>query len=311
MRAFIHDAGELGSPRWRRLCRALKASTPGDEWRCYGHLCGWWGCWAGQSALETGLWFDTGLAEVGRWAGADDAGLAWGRALLAAGYLARIEERYPAPLGRQGFVALDGSGAAMLDQAFACFRFRPDAAELALYISSPVKRARWAQRLGLQAAELEAQGRLPPGWIMGGAVDGRGTGDGRRETSGFNAETQRRGGEAGRGFNAETQRRGGEAAAGPRPVTGFARPEGGTGREPTPDVLSEVRAWKYQDPLRACLAMDASRVAETCWRRAVAKDRQAVMDELGSLVETDGRWAALRNPSSVLMAALRRRGLLG
>ena len=305
MRSFIHDAGELGSPRWRRLCRALKASTPGDEWRCYGHLCGWWGCWAGQSALETGLWFGASLAEIGRWARADDAGLAWGRALLAAGYIARIEERYPAPLGRPGFVALDGGGAAMLDTAFTYFRFRPDAAELALYISSPLKRVRWAQRLGLQAAELEAQGRLPPGWIAGGAVDGA------------RDDLQRRGGEAGdgrraagSGFNAEPQRRGG-AAAGSRPVTGFARPEGGTGLEPTPDVLSEVRAWKYQDPLRACMAMDDSPLACKCWRAAVARDRQAVMDGLGDLVETDGRWQALRNPAAVLMAQLRRRGVLG
>jgi len=77
------------------------------------------------------------------------------------------------------------------------------------------------------------------------------------------------------------------------------------------NVLEEVRAWKYQDPLRACMAMDDSPLASKCWRAAVARDRQAVMDGLGDLVETDGRWQALRNPAAVLMAQLRRRGVLG
>lgn len=32
---------------------------------------------------------------------------------------------------------------------------------------------------------------------------------------------------------------------------------------------------------------------------------------VGDLVDTDARWQALRNPASVLMAGLRRKGLLG
>lgn len=101
-----------------------------------------------------------------------------------------------------------------------------------------------------------------------------------------------------------------------RPVVGFAAAQAAqpraerTAKPPSLAVMEDVRAWKYQDPMRACLAMDDSRLAATCWRAAITRDKQAVMDELANLVETDGRWQALKNPAAVLMASLRRRGLL-
>jgi len=318
MRAFLHETGELSSPRWRALCRSLKASTPGERWRVYGHLCGWWGCWMGQAALDCGLWFDTGLAEVGRWAQADGQDLTWGRALLGAGYVARIEARYPPPLARQGFVALNGMGGAMLDDSFPYFARHPDAARLCLYISAPLKRVQWARRLGLDAAAMDADGAIPPGWL-GSEVTAR-AGDGGLDPGAVATDrADRRDGSRGAG-GGRRETAAWTGAGGSRPVVGFARPpeapEPGarkerTAKRPSMAVLEDVRAWKYQDPLRACMAMDDSPLASKCWRAAVARDRQAVMDGLGDLVETDGRWQALRNPAAVLMAHLRRRGVLG
>lgn len=308
MRAYLHETGELASPRWRALCKSLRAETPGERWRVYGHLCGWWGFWMGQAALDCGLWFDLGLAEVGRWAQAEGQELAWGRALLGAGYVARIEARYPPPLARQGWVALNGMGGAMLDDSFAYFSRHPDAARLCLYISAPVKRVQWARRLGLDAAAMDADGAIPPGWL-GDA--GREEVDGGRET----------GGSRGDAWTSAGRDRAGARLGGERPVVGFAAPappaqdvvarKERTAKRPSLGVLEDVRTWKYQDPLRACMAMDDSPLAVKCWRAAVARDRQAVMDGLGDLVETDGRWQALKNPAAVLMAHLRRRGALG
>lgn len=313
MRWYLHETGELESPRWRALCKSLKASDPGDVWRLYGHLCGWWSFWSGQAALETGLWFDVSLGEIGRWARAEGQEIAWGRALLSCGYIARIEDRYPPPLARQGFVALSGQGMVMLDDIFTYFCRRPDAGKLALYISAPVKRLKWAQKLGLDVAALDADGAVPPGWLGSGppAV-------GSGQWAGGSGQWA--GGSGGSGATLNAQRstsnfQGGRPPRVPgveRPVVGFAAGQRGVGtaKPPSLAMLEDVRTWKYQDPMRACLAMDSSRSAETCWRMAIARDKQAVMDELGSLVETDGRWQALKNPAAVLMSSLRRKGLL-
>ncbi|MDD5705973.1 MAG: hypothetical protein PHR35_08615 [Kiritimatiellae bacterium] len=299
MRAYLFEGGEMQSPRWARLCAALKADEPGERWRLYGHLAGWWCCWTTQPELESGVWFDKSLSVVGSWAQASGTELAWGRALLSAGYIARIEDRYPPPLARQGFVALSGTGAAMLDDCFTYFKTRQDAAVLARYISAPIKRARWAAKLGLDVARLDGDGEIPPGWFGDGGAQGeserpRLEGGVQRVEAGSRMQPAAR--------NVE-----------PRPVTGFGAraPERGTANESSMDMLGEVRAWKYQDPLRACLAMDNSKIAEMCWRQAIRKNRQQVCEQLGTMTETDGRWSAIRCPAKVLMANLRRQGLLG
>ncbi|MDD5707368.1 MAG: hypothetical protein PHR35_15710 [Kiritimatiellae bacterium] len=217
-------------------------------------------------------------------------------------------------------MALAGNGGAMLDQVFGYFRGRPEGRRLALYILTPGIRERWAQRLGLDAARMEAAGEIPPGWLGAGGGGAAAGGDG-----GYEASAVEPGAEIGPTVMAPRMaaangagmapRAYGPTASGsaPRPVAGFAagRPAAGTAPTPSGKMLEDVRAWKYQDPMRACMALDGSRVAQACWRSAIGRDRQAVMDELGALVETDGRWQALRNPASVLMASLRRRGLLG
>ena len=107
------------------------------------------------------------------------------------------------------------------------------------------------------------------------------------------------------------------AAAGPtkRRVIGFTDTSGSMpGRHsappPTDEILRMVREHKHSDPLRAMCAIDSSAPAAMQWRRAVARDRTRVCEELSALTETDQRWRLMRNPASVLMANLKRLGLL-
>lgn len=315
MRAILMHTGETDSPRWQKLCGLLGARTPGDQNQALGHLTRWFLRWAGQPALDSGVWFGVSDVDIGEWAAVEaSAACKWGRALIAAGYVGRIQEIYPEPLGglRKGYVALDGAGGVMLDEVFGARR-RPNATTLLLYMLDRRARIRAAGAYNVDGKELEGSGQIPPGWLDSsdtgdwrgewrqGAVNseqsavssGRGTGDRRQET-----------GDMGQGVPA--------AAVERRQVIGFGGVSRGahTGGPPTPEMLNEVREHKYSDPVRAMRALDDSELSVRKWRLAFERNPELVRQELGKLVETEKRFFVLRLPSAVLMSNFKQLGLL-
>jgi hypothetical protein len=216
----------------------------------------------------------------------------WGRALLAAGYVATLKEMYPEPLAsaRKGYVALDGEGGVMLDCVFPLLRRRMNAATLCLYLLDRKARVKWANVLRVDGATLESTGQVPAGWLEDGSE----------------AEEERQAGP-------EVRERGASVAGPARraAVVGFqAVPADGGGRRYGADAVAQIREHKYADPLRALMVIDDSDVAVRSWRKAVAHDRERVCQELGAIVETDDRFFLCRKPAAVLMANFRRAGLL-
>jgi len=302
MRAILLNTGEMNSPRWHRLCGLLGAKDPGECWQTFGHLVGWYLQWSGQPELDSGIWFRPSLNEIGSWAGVTNGDLKWGRALLAAGYVGLIKKLYPEPLAslRDGYAALDASGGVMLDEFFGVHRRRANATTLICYVLDRNKRVQFARSLHVDAAFLEGSGQIPVGWLDAAESKGQKADDGPRfeekEPKVAHAPAV-------------------DAAPPHRNVVGFTRNEERpaalhTGNSPSDAMLRAVREWKHADPLRALMSMDNSPEAAFIWRKAVAKDRARVCEEIAGLTETDSRWALLRNPASVIMANLRRLGLL-
>lgn len=325
MRAILMHTGETDSPRWQKLCGLLGARTPGDQNQVLGHLTRWFLRWAGQPALDSGVWFGVSEVEIGEWAAVEaSAACKWGRALIAAGYVGRIQEMYPEPLGRlrKGYVALDGAGGVMLDEVFGARR-RLNASTLALYLLDRRARIRAAAAYNVDAKELEGSGQIPPGWL-----DSSDTGDWRGEGGRLAVSSEQLAvssgcgaGDRGQGAVVSGQCSVGRgdrvqgvpvAAVERRPVVGFAGSVSGahTGGPPTPEMLKEVREHKYSDPVRAMRALDDSELSVRKWRLAFERNPDLVREELGKLVETEKRFFVLRLPSAVLMSNLRQLGLL-
>jgi len=295
MKSVLTATNELRCSRWSRLCELLGVVAPGERYQAHGHLWAWYQKWAGEAELDAGVWFRPSLNEIGRWA---DVGpeleCKWGRALLAAGYVATLKEMYPEPLAsaRKGYVALDGEGGVMLDCVFPLLRRRMNAATLCLYLLDRKARAKWANVLRVDGATLESTGQVPAGWLEDGSE----------------AEEERQQGPAVRESRAPVA---GGAVRRPPSVVGFqAVPADGGGRRYGVDAVAQIREHKYADPLRALMVIDDSDVAVRSWRKAVAHDRERVCQELGEIVETNDRFFLCRKPAAVLMANFRRAGLL-
>lgn len=322
MRSMMIDTREFRSARFGRLCSALDVDAPGDRWRTFGHLVAWYLTWGGEVETETGVWFGLSAQAIGAWAdvGGTAEAAAWGRALHRAGYMRTLKELYPEPLGgkRPGWVAVAQDGSAAIDGNAGYFRRRDQFGELVLYITDRVKRAQWAAVAGVDAGRLEAEGLIPAGWLAGG-----GSGADRAPLREMAGEFSRQGAEA-HSLGAPERRLGQMAAvsmeppaAGPAPavaprrvVRGFAGSDGGSASPKSLDMLAEIRGCKYSDPFRALCMLDASERAQHCWRQAISRNINRVRDEIGQLVETDERWAVVRNPAAVLMANFVRRGLV-
>jgi hypothetical protein len=327
MRSVMSNTREWTSPRWARFCEHLKLVNPGDKWQAFGHLWRWYQRWAGDPELETGVWFDISQATIGSWAEVLPAEAArWGRALHAAGFVRTLKEAYPEPLGteRRGWVAVDCEGGAMLDASIVCFVRRPDFERVLLYCTHRDKRVSYAASQRLDVARLEAEGKIPPGWLSGGTQRARRPGwqapaaaeqqADDEEPGPMHASAPGTGPGIEPGAAAGPGLRPGRPAAAPRVVRGFGGaepPEGGSAPPKTRSMLHEIRALKYNDPLEALRLIDGSERAMHCWKQALGRDAGRVMQEIGNLVETDERWALVRKPAAVLMSNFIRAGLVG
>ncbi len=309
MKTFWLSTHEFQGNRFGQLCRELGARTPEDRWPLFGHLVEWHATWSRLIATDSGVWFEESLATIGSWAGVSGGEAAvWGGALRKAGYVSTLLETYPEPLGarRHGWVARSFDGGAMLDDTIARLQKRPDSELLTLYVLNREVRLKFARRLELNAEKLEREGIIPIGWLTD---DGDAPSIQRRErASASMGASVAPSVQSSAGTRVEPKRFG---DAGPSPQREQQQVTARhTGKPKSDEMLSTVRQYRYQDPMRALKAMDDSPQAMQCWKRAISSDRDAVCTILANMTETDRAWANLRIPASVAMEQIRRPGLL-
>ena len=78
----------------------------------------------------------------------------------------------------------------------------------------------------------------------------------------------------------------------------------GTAEPKSHDMLWTIREFKHEDPLKALQAVDGTGKAMSFWRKAIAKDRAYVSQQLSEVTETERIWAGLKNPAAVLTKRL-------
>lgn len=311
MKLTFIETREMHSPRWGRLCEALGLGSPGERWQAFGHLVGWYMHWGSEPELEAGVWWDVSMTTLGSWAEVGGDAGKWGRALHVAGYVRTLKQRYGEPLGtwRTGWVAVQQDGSAILDLNIGYLRRRFEFPELVLYVTGRERRVKWAALAGLDVKALVACGRIAPGWLDGEAAPEPAAATCSVPTGRFDA-----GGAVAAEEEADERCTAGTtsapAAAPRRVVRGFAAAVARSGTPKSPELLAQIRGYKYADPLRALCLLDSSERAQYCWRQAVGRDVARVRQELGELVETDERWALLRNPAAVVMTNFKKLGLV-
>jgi hypothetical protein len=156
VKSILLSTAEFSSVRFERLCERLKASTEKDCYLVGGHLAKWFFKWGADPELDAGLFWNTTETALGRWS-SWEAPLAFGRALVEAGYCRPLSSVYPALLlgDRSGFChpgALDASWDGV-------HKHRANAAELVLYLTDQTRRARQAKGFRITSTAI------PAGWL--------------------------------------------------------------------------------------------------------------------------------------------------
>jgi len=161
------DPTEMESRRFKKLCARLEISGSG-RYRVYGHLMAFFGEWARENTTDAGLLRGDSVVDVGALADWDEP-RKFGEALRAAGYVARLEDMFPAELcGHDGgFVVLNRDGFPVLEDSWRGWHSRrsfEQAVDLFRYLR--VER-RWEFVLakGVDLAELAAKGHVPEAWV--------------------------------------------------------------------------------------------------------------------------------------------------
>ena len=300
MQFYLLDAGEWRSDRFLRLCEYLeKDATEADQILVRGHFVTFVTRWAGDREMDSGLFFDVPVRRLGVWACWPSAEK-FGNALVHAGYVSKMEDKYPACVlrGRSGLVcwgALDITWRSVHSE-------RVDGRDLVLFLADARKRSRLALSMGLLPEDF-------PGWIL--SEDQLRGGAEPAERSPAGSETRGEAGGASGGTAA------GHPPAPPLPprersgkeVTKLQRNVriGKTGKPKTSEQRRIIAQCKYEDPSSALLALDESPLARGTWDAILQHDRGFVQTALAELVETDQAWEGSTNPPGLIWSRCRGR----
>ena len=163
------EAGEFSSRRFHRFCDHLKLETPGEIANTYGHLHVLFDVLVSDTETDHGILRGLTTTMLGRMAQYPQP-RAFGEALRFAGYLAKLEDYYPAELSgpEGGFVVLQRDGSPVLELSWASSyhgqsRRVERIADLFRYIGAE---RRWGavRRHGFDLVEMAERGHVPAGW---------------------------------------------------------------------------------------------------------------------------------------------------
>jgi hypothetical protein len=325
MKSLLVASNELRSSRFERLCE--QSHMPRVE--AWWHLSVWYSRWTTDEQLDCGLFWNVNEARMGAWA-EHPRPLAWGRALVAAGYIYRVEDVYPSELcgGRSGFVAAGpGDVRVMLDSTWdGVHRQRPGGArEWVKYLTTPARRA------GALAAVRERYGEVdmsnvPADWFP--------TGPGA-PPGGATLE-QRRGNVGGFSYGDSPSRTVDEMTISPSRTVSVGSAEGAPRRSPPPpsardggtegngtegkrtegsgtedgtgsqSLFAFVRENRHSDLYETLCQIDGRPTSARFWRVAVRDSRRIVEAALDELTETESYWHRVQNKGSWLVSKIKR-----
>lgn len=303
MHSILIPTNEWRSERFSALCEALEAEDRTRRLLAFAHLHLWFNRWGEDQALDAGLFWDISERRLGEWSEWDKP-LIFGRALVSAGYVRQINEMYPAELlrGRQGYVY-----PGHLDNAWNVLRRRPSQApDLVLFLTDPARRAG-------QAALYRISQPIPKGWLDGVPAtatqplqadsgespppDSVHTPDNVRSMFGGTPDMLRGGGTPPRSphvsgnVNLENQRNVGERT---------------TGNQKTRALYAIVRECKYDNPLKALIAMDGTERARRLWHRGISYVMSDIQTLLAEMTDTEESWTKIANPAALATARIKR-----
>lgn len=301
MRWVMIDTGERVSHRFERLCEALETSTQEDEDRVFTALVLWYLRWSGDQETDSGILVDVSERRLGQWAEWSQP-LAFGRALVKAGYVRSLADSYPEQLvvGLQGWVV---PGALELSWD-GVHRKRSDRSRLALFILDPVRRWNACLACGVDPATAPEGWLKPPpdqgdGWGPSGNASGKPPGNPSGNAGGKGSAAPPLPPRVREHVNVKEEKEMFQRTA--------------TGRTANTKTLGQrdfIRENKYTAPLDCLYELDnTSDAARAIWSRAVREIPEHVMRVLAELTETDEAWAGVSNPAALVMSRLK--GALG
>ena len=270
-----------------------------------GYLMTWYCRWAEDPEFDHGLLFGIREKRLGSWSEHPNPS-SFSKALLAAGYVAKLKDFY----GRDedGYVVLNGDGGVSLDVSWdGWHRKSPIAYRLAHYLTDPERRLYWVAKFNDE------------GLGMAVASDGAAGDDNRAGGSGRLPERFRRESGAGSARSASpppedvlTSKK--DVKEGDKKTSDVATPTGPahgerprTGNRKTTAMRDYIRENKYDDTIGCLCQLDSTPPAVEMWKEICRRDIGFAHMLLAEMTETDEKWSGIHNPAATAVKPILKR----